>query len=421
MHILYIPQHFSTPQGATGTRPYEMASRLVHAGHEVTVICGSLLEGTTGLSGKPIRGVRKGVVNGIQIIEIAMPYGNKHGFLRRALTFVRFSTRATWMALTMKYDLLFTTTTPLTSGIPGIVMKLLRRSKTFVFEVRDLWPELPKAMGVIKNPLVLLALDLLEFLSYRSADRLVALSPGIKEGICRRGVPEDRVALIPNASDLDLFQPDCHKGLDINGIEPGDFTAVFTGAHGMANGLEAVLDAAAELKKRGRQNIKLVFIGQGMRKPALRERAEAEGLDNCIFLDPVPKVELARLLPKANLGMMILANVPAFYRGTSPNKFFDYISAGLPVINNYPGWLAEMIESHDCGVVVPPGDAAAFADALERLAADPEVCRRYGANARALAEREFSRDTLGNRMIAFLAGREPEMAGCRPAANTDHS
>ena len=291
--------------------------------------------------------------------------------------FFRFAVQSSILALTYNYDLLFATSTPLTAGIPGIVGRLLRR-KPFVFEVRDLWPELPREMGVITNPVILKAMDLLEWLSYHCARGCIGLSSGIIEGIKRRGIDSRNVTMIPNGCDLDLFDPEKSNPIHPEGVKKDDFIAIFTGAHGIANGLDAVLDTALELKKHGRKDIKLVFIGDGKLKPELKQRAESEQLDNCIFLDPVPKKELARLLQGVDVGMMILANVPAFYYGTSPNKFFDYIAAGLPVLNNYPGWLANIIAENKCGVVVPPENPEAFADVLEYLADNRDEAAEMG-------------------------------------------
>jgi glycosyltransferase involved in cell wall biosynthesis len=208
--------------------------------------------------------------------------------------------------------------------------------------------------------------------------------------------------MIPNGCDLDLFDPEKSNPIHPEGVKKDDFIAIFTGTHGIANGLDAVLDAALELKKRGRKDIKLVFIGDGKLKPELKRRAESEQLDNCIFLDPVPKKELARLLQGVDAGMMILANIPAFYYGTSPNKFFDYIAAGLPVLNNYPGWLANIIAENKCGVVVPPENPEAFADALEYLAHNRDEAAKMGENARQLAERNFDRIQLAERFVDWL-------------------
>jgi glycosyltransferase involved in cell wall biosynthesis len=402
MHVLYFHQHFSTPSGSTGTRSYEMAQRLIARGHSVTMVCGSGKMAKSGLTGVPEKGMRRGNVDGIDVVELCLPYSNYDGLLKRSWIFWLFAWRSVKLALRLKYDLLFATSTPLTAGIPGIVMKLFRR-KPFVFEVRDLWPELPREMGVITNPVVLKGMDILEWLSYHSADACIGLSPGIVRGISRRNIPASQVAMIPNGCDLELFKPTLSKGIEnIDGIVKDDFVAIFCGAHGLANGLGAVLDAAKILKGRNEKKIKLLFVGDGRLKPELMARAKAEQLDNCIFRDSVPKRELTTLTAAADVGLMILANVPAFYYGTSPNKFFDYIAAGLPVVNNYPGWLAEIISENNCGIAVPPADPVAFADALVTLRNNRDLRNLMGKNARKLAENQFNREKLADEFVDFL-------------------
>ncbi|MGE8319959.1 MAG: glycosyltransferase family 4 protein [Comamonas sp.] len=408
MRVLYFHQHFSTPKGAVGIRSYEMARHLVARGHQVTMVCGSYGGGETGLSGPFQRGRRCGQVDGIDVVEFDLAYSNRDGFVKRTLLFAKFALRSVGVALTAPCDVVFATTTPLTAGIPGIAARWLRR-KPFVFEVRDLWPELPKAMGVIRNPLVLGAMSLLEWASYRSAQRLIGLSPGIVEGIERRGVPRDRIALVPNGCDLDIFGQSVEPWQP-EGIRDGDLLAVFAGTHGMANGLDAVLDAAAELQRRGRRDIKLLLIGQGKLKPVLQQRARREGLEQVVFHEPVGKARLAGLMARADLGLQVLANVPAFYYGTSPNKFFDYIAAGLPVLNNYPGWLADLIGRNACGFAVPPENLAAFADALEQAADDRAALQAMGRRAQALAQREFGRAGLAAQWGDWVLAAAPKSA-----------
>ena len=417
MKILYFHQHFSTPQGATGTRSYEFARALIERGHRVTMVCGSYALGNT--SGTATANGRK-MVDGIEVIEIPLAYSNYDSLVSRSWLFLRFALRSVRVALTEEYDLLFATSTPLTAGLPGIVMKCFRR-KPFVFEVRDLWPDLPKAMGVVTNPVVLAALSLLEWLSYRTADACVGLSPGIVEGIRRRSRPGLPVAMIPNGCDLELFRPGDRSQLKLDGIAPGDCVAVFTGAHGLANGLDAVLDAAASLRRRGRTDIKFVFIGDGKLKPGLQERAKREGLDQCLFIDPMPKRQLNSVVACCDVGLMILADVPAFYFGTSPNKFFDYLASGLPVLNNYPGWLAGLIDKNRCGRAVPPRDPRAFADAMEFLADHPEQRKAMRAQARRLGERMFARNRLAGEFVDWLetaAGRKQDNHHGKTAGRT---
>jgi len=401
MHVLYFHQHFSTPLGSAGTRSYELAQALLREGHSVTMVCGSYAQGNTGLTAPFARGRRRGVVDGIDVIEFNLNYGNHMGLAQRIGVFAKFALGSIGVALREPADVVFATTTPLTAGIPGIFAHWLKR-KPFVFEVRDLWPELPRAMGVITNPVVLWLMSVLEWASYRSANRLVGLSPGIVEGIAARGVDKSRIAMVPNGCDLDLFAtPD--TAWRPEGVRDDQLLAIFTGTHGPANGLDAVLDAATVLKARGRDDIRIALVGQGRDKAPLQARADAENLDNVLFLDPVPKMRLAGLMAGADIGLQVLRNVPAFYYGTSPNKFFDYISAGLPVLNNYPGWLAGLIEQHDCGFAVPPDDQQAFADALIQAAQDRAALRQKGEKALALAASAFSREMLSREWVTWVS------------------
>jgi glycosyltransferase involved in cell wall biosynthesis len=398
MDILYIHQHFSTPQGSTGTRSYEFAKKLTQAGHKVTMVCGRNQMANSGASSDYVKNIRKTTVEGFEVIEINVPYSNHDNFWSRVKKFCYFSCKSSQLSLTRKYDLIFCTTTPLTVGIPGILAKVFRRKK-FMFEVRDLWPELPKAMGAIKNPVILGLMGLLEKISYKSADHLIGLSPGIVEGI-KKVAPKKKVALIPNGCDIDFFSN--VTPLDsLDGFSKTDFVAVFTGAHGPANGLNAVLDVAKYLKVKNECDIKFLFVGDGKEKPDLVKRSESEGLDNCIFWSPLPKTELARVLKTVDLGLMILKNIPAFYYGTSPNKFFDYIASGLPVLNNYPGWLAGLIQEHKCGVAVEPGDPKAFADKLIELKNNRGELPFMHNNAQILANK-FNREDLAGNFVKVI-------------------
>lgn len=402
MKILYFHQHFTLPTKAGGTRSYEMAQKLIEKGHSVTIVTG----GDTDLGLQPTKkkGFYRGNINGIEIIQIRLPYKNSDGLIKRTITFIKFGWKSTKVAFKEEYDLLFATSTPLTAGLPGIFMKLFSwKKRKFIFEVRDLWPELPIALG-LKNPIFIGGMRVLEWLSYHTADAGVGLSPGICEGMTKRSQKNKLIELVPNGCDLELFQPVNEKlsSDDLPGLPENKKIAVFTGAHGIANGLDAVLDAAKVLKERNREDIAIVFIGDGKIKPHLKERKQKEDLDNVLFYEPIPKVKLAKLIAKADVGLMILADVPAFYYGTSPNKFFDYIASGLPVINNYPGWLADMINENHLGIVTKPNDAISLADGIERIMDNEELRKEMGKNARNYAEKEFSRNDLGNKLENFF-------------------
>jgi glycosyltransferase involved in cell wall biosynthesis len=399
MKILYLHQFFTTPQGSGGTRSFELGRRLVARGHDVTVVCGSLIGGKTGLDGPFSRGKRQGMVAGMRVIEFELPYGNQYGFARRTAAFLKYSLRVSSLALRHPADLVFATTPPLTVAFPAMLCRVFTH-KRIVCEVRDLWPESPRAMGVITNPLALAAMGLLETTFYKVGHRFVALAPGIIDGIIAKGRNRGEIMLVPNGSDLDAIPPiKTPRLLDASDKE---LVALYAGTHGIANGLDAVLDAACVLKQRGRNDIKLVLCGDGQLKAKLEARAESEGLDNVKFMKPVTKDKVPALMRGADLGLQILMNVPVFHYGTSPNKFFDYIAAGLPVLVNYQGWIADMINQNHCGFVSEPGNAEALADALEQAQSDKQALRNMGHRAAALAARDFDRDKLATRLIEWL-------------------
>jgi len=378
-----------------------MAKELISRGHSVLIICGSFDVSKSGLSNKFHKGRRRGYVEGIEVLEFQLSYSNSLSFIKRSIVFIQFAFFSTWFVLSEKSDLIFATTTPLTVGIPAIAAKVLK-SKPFVFEVRDLWPELPVAMGVIKNPIIINGMKFLEWISYRSADRLIGLSPGIVAGIKSKGVPLDKLTMISNGCDVDLFKN--AKLINIKGKEKGDFIAIYSGAHGIANDIDAALNAAIILKERGVNNIKLFFIGAGMLRSTLIKKAKVNELSNCFFLEPVSKRELANLLKSADLGMQLLKNVSAFYEGTSPNKFFDYIASGLPVLNNYPGWISNVIQENNCGYAIAPNDPIAFADALENAANNPKKIQSMGQQSQKVAKTIFNRKILAKKFCNWLEG-----------------
>jgi glycosyltransferase involved in cell wall biosynthesis len=400
MHILYFHQHFSTPNGRTGIRSYEMAKALIDKGHCVTIVCGSYAQGETGLSGQFIKGKRQGDVDGIKVIEFDLGYSNHLSFFNRLSIFLKFALGSILIVWRVPADIIFATSTPLTIGITGIFAKWIMR-KVFVFEVRDLWPELPKSMGIIKNPIILSLMYFLEWAIYKSADRVVALSPGMVDGIIARGINESKVAMIPNGCDFGIFDFNVST-IKSKMLPKKNLVAIYAGTHGQANGLDILLEAAVILKAAGRNNISIVLVGDGKKKDLLIEKSKKLKLNNIHFLDPVSKSKLSKLFCSCDIGLQILDNVPAFYYGTSPNKFFDYLSAGLPVINNYPGWVAELINDYNFGFAVPPDNPKAIANALCSAQDNRKDLKIFSTNARNLGRKHFDRKILSQSWINWV-------------------
>lgn len=344
--------------------------------------------------------------DGITVVAVAAGYNNPNvgtamSGWRRMLKFYHFSRLAAQVGRTLpKPDVVFATHTPLPIGLAGACLAR-HFNVPFVFEVRDLWPDALINLGGLKNPLVIWHLRRMAKKIYAQAEHIVALSPGIKDGIVRAGVAEERVTVITNACDCDLFRPDLDGSIWRNrlGLDKR-FTAVYFGAMGLANGLEYVIESARILAQRRNDHIALVLVGDGGKRPELEKMAQEFQLKNMIFSDPVSKVELARLVAGCDVCVTVFR--AAKEDNWSPNKMFDALAAGKAVLINVPGWLREIVENNKAGCYVDPYRPQALADALEQLAANPELCREMGKNARALAEREFDRKKLADKLEKVL-------------------
>ena len=407
MHILYLHQYFNTRKGYTGTRSYEFARRLVAKGHRVTMMTSGRYTADE-LTVPPDHDYIELDIEGIHVVPIAAAYANvQRGTAlsgsRRMIEFLRFARLAAKVGRKLvDPDVVFATSTPLTIGLAG---RALGRhfGVPFVFEVRDVWPQALINTGTLRNPLVIWWLRRMERRIYAAARHIVALSPGMKAGIMRAGVPAERVTVITNGSDVDLFRPDLDGSAARRRLGLGDsFAAIYFGAMGRANGLEYAVEAAQVLRDRRNDRIRIVLHGSGGTRPALEQLVQKYGLHNVIFSDPVPdKAGVAELVAGCNACLTIYAATDT-EQSWSPNKMFDALAAGRPVLINVPGWLRETIESNGCGRYVDPQRPEALADALEELSSQPELCERMGRQARALLEREFSREVLTERLERVL-------------------
>lgn len=405
--ILFLHQYFSTPEGSTATRSFAMARALSQAGHQVTVATGRFAGAVTGLDGPYRRGRRAGRVSGFEVVEFDIASGNAQGLGARAGAFARFAAWATPLAL-RRWDLVIASSTPVTVALPALLARRLRGTP-FLFEMRDPWPELPAALG-LRQPLVLRAMGRLADAACRGAAAVVALSEGMAETARARGAA--RVEVIGQGCDLDLFSPRLEAWRPREAASR-ELLATYAGAHGRANGLRFLLDAAAQLRCMREARVRIVLVGEGAEKAGLMAEAAARGLHNITFLDPMPKRELARLLAGSQVGLLCLAPVPEFAEWTAPNKLMDLLAAGLPVVSNLPGAAARLLDEGGCGVTSGAADAAGFARLLAAFAERPANRIAMGAAARRLAERTFDRRLLAAR---FVAAAESAMMGPPRAA-----
>ncbi len=403
MRILYFHQYFATRRSATGTRSFELARRFAARGHAVTIVSSAaLLPRDEGPGVVGLCPVVRDRLEGIDLVLLNVPYSNYFSYPLRLAAFSAFTAGASLAGVLLgRPDLVYATSPPLTIGIPGLIAARVRRVP-FVFEVRDLWPEYPIAMGVLRSAPLIGAARWLERTLYRCADRVVVLSETAVDTLVGQGVPKDKLILAPNSSDLDLFRPDhADEGFrSAHGLE-GKFVAVYAGAMGAANGVDQLVDAMAVLQRAGERDVAAVAVGDGSERSRLEARVRELGLDNLLLLPPVAKEQVAGLVGAADAALELLADYPAF-ESASPNKFFDGLAAGKPVIVNVGGWLRRLVEENAAGLYVPADDPAALAAALVAFAREPELTRRMGVHARRLAEREFDRDVVAGRLCAAL-------------------
>jgi glycosyltransferase involved in cell wall biosynthesis len=376
MRILYLHQFFITREGVGGTRSYEFARRFAARGHGVRMVTAG--GGARTVDGIEVVGVRGGYSDYVSATAVSYP--------RRMLAFARFAVAATASVLRgPRPDVIYATSPPLTMALPALAAALRWRAP-LVFEVRDLWPEAPIQMGALRNPLARRAARALERFVYARSERVITLSPGIRDAVMATGVREASVALVPNAADLDLFAP-------ADDDRRGRFTVSYFGTMGEANDLSAVLEAARLIG-----GARFVLMGDGKRRAELQRDAPP----NVEFPGPArAKEEVAALAAASHACLTLFKDVPVLATN-SPNKLFDTFAAGRPAVVNMDGWMRELVEQNEAGLYVRAGDARDLAEKLVWLRDHPEEAERMGRNARALAEREFGRDELAGRALAVL-------------------
>jgi glycosyltransferase involved in cell wall biosynthesis len=344
--------------------------------------------------------IRRQRIEGMDVVAVGIRYSNRQSFLRRIGSFLCFVVLGTYVGLrTGGVDAVYATSTPLTVGIGAMILKCVKRIP-FVFEVRDQWPEIPIEMGIIRNTFLIRILLWLERTIYRHSTAVVALSPGMADGV--RSVLNEKktVVVIPNCSDTGVF----HPGIDGSAVRRergwGDkLVLLHFGAMGRANGLGFVLDVAERIK--GNSDIHFVLMGDGKERSALMERAERSGSKNVEILSSVAKEALPPVIAACDVVMVIFARY-GILEHNSANKFFDSLSAGKPILLNYGGWQRKILENNEAGFGCDLYDLDEFVERVLYLHSHQEHLRKMGKNARRIAEEEFDRDKLARRTLEVI-------------------
>lgn len=394
MKILYIHQYFVTPQEPGATRSYWISKELVKRGHHVTVITGN-----SESKHEPGRFDR----DGIDVIYVKNLYNNSQTKIQKVWSFIKFIFQSIVVAAKEKdVDLVYATSTPLTIGAVALALRAIKGWR-YVFEVRDLWPEFPIQVGAVTNPILIWLLRKFEKRIYKRSEHVVALSPGMQEGVIKAGTPIEKTSMIPNMSKPDIFYPhevnmDIVKQFEIDLTK---FNVIHFGMLAVANGLEYIVKAAIELKKRGDVSIQFLFMGEGAMQPMLEEMVRENDLHNVRFLGNYKVGIVAEVTNCCDASITSFKNLPILATN-SPNKLFDSLSAGKPIIVNSAGWTKDMVEKDNCGFYVDPEKPEMLADKLLKVKNNKPLLEEWGKNARRLSVEVYDKAKLSAQVADVL-------------------
>ncbi|MBD3905465.1 glycosyltransferase family 4 protein [Chryseobacterium sp. Ch-15] len=391
MNILYIHQYFLTPQEPGGTRSYWLAQELIKNGHKVTMITSST---------KFKEEIKKINVDGIEVIYFKEDYDQNMSITRRLKAFLKFMYKSSRIGLKQRnIDLVIATSTPLTIGIPALILKWFK-NKPFVFEVRDLWPEVPIQMGAIKNKWMIKATRSLEKLIYKNAAHVIALSPGMQDGVLQY-IPIDKTSMIPNMAKMDEFWPREKNDLLVEklGLNKNSFKAVHFGSLGLANGAHTIIESAKLLKDY--KDIEFLFVGGGSTEKQLVDEVKKYQLDNVKFLGKFPMKDVSEIVNFSDVSLISFLDLPILYTN-SPNKLFDSLSAGKPIVVNSAGWTKSIAEDYLCGYYANPKYPQELADKILFLKNNPSTASEMGINSRNLAEKVYDKSILCKQFVKVI-------------------
>jgi hypothetical protein len=403
VHILFLTDNFPPEVNAPASRTYEHCREWVRQGAKVTVItCAPNFP-----KGRVFEGYRnalwqKAEVDGIRVIRVWSYITSNEGFVKRILDYLSFMVSATMASLFVRrVDVVVGTSPQFFTACAAWAVGLLKR-RPWVFELRDLWPESIKAVGAMKDSATIRALERVELFLYRRADRIIAVTHSFKETLIRRGIDGSKIDIITNGVDLENFRPlPRNVSLTRNlGLE-GCFVAGYIGTHGMAHGLETLLEAAAMLQNRpDAADIRLLFLGHGAEKAELVRLSQRMNLRNVLFIDSVPKSEVALYWSLLDVSVIHLRKTELF-DSVIPSKLFECMGMGIPVLHGVPGESAEIVRRTHVGEVFESGNARQLVDGLIRLKTNPDLHTRYRTQG-PIAGQQYNRTDLAKRMLDIL-------------------
>ena len=402
MKILYLHQYFVSPNGAGGTRSYELARRLVKRGHEVTLVTSNaFMPEYEGLTER-----LETEIAGFKLVVLPVAYAQSMSYARRTRAFFSFAAAAAKESMRHQADVVFATSTPLTIALPGLFARM-KTGAPLVFEVRDLWPELPIAMGAIKNPMTKAVARTLEWVAYHGSEQVVALSPGMARGVEARGIASDRVTVIPNGCDRDVGEiPEetlaSFRASLFPEVRADQPLVVYAGSMGLSHDPGWLVDVAVHMQSVDPE-VRFGLVGKGALAQEVYDRARAAGvLDQNLFVrKAVPKADVPKLLRCAQMATSTMAPLREL-EDNSANKFFDALANGVPVALNYGGWQADLVREYGAGILMRQDRPAESAHRLATALRDEDGLAAMRVGAGRLAADHFDRERLTTRLEGVL-------------------
>jgi len=404
MRILFLTHYFFPEGNAPASRVHQLTRRWVAAGHDVTVITGvpNIPDGVV-YDGYQNRLLQREEIDGVDVRRVWTYMAANKGTLLRILNYVSFMLTGTILGLFVKRpDVVIATSPQFFCGWAGVFVSKLRR-RPFVLEIRDLWPESIQAVGAIQNPFLLRCLEWLELRMYAAADWVVTVGEGYQQKLLERGVPGERMSIIPNGVDRGSFSERVGPGSVRDEFGLGDrFVCAYVGTLGMGSGLHVVLRAARRLKQAGRDDIRLLLVGDGSIREELEASARAEGLDCLVFSGRLAKRRMPEVLAAVDACLVHLRKTDLF-KTVLPSKIFEACAMRRPIVLGVEGCAAELVEGAGAGICIEPENEQELLDAVTRLADDPELRKRLGDAGYDRIALHYDIDALGKTYAELLA------------------
>lgn len=402
MHILFLTDNFPPEGNAPASRTYEHAIRWVKKGHSVTVItCAPNFPEGKVFSGYKNKIYDVSYIDGIKVVRVKTYITANEGFIKRILDYMSFMFSGFIAGLFQrKIDIVVATSPQFFCACAGWALSFCKRKK-FIFELRDIWPASITAVGAMKNSSIIKLLEKIEMFLYRRADTIISVTNSFKSELVARGIDGDKIEIVLNGVDLSRFQPTTIKDRELAtryGLHD-KFVAGYVGTHGLAHGLERIVEVAEILKDN--DHIRFVFAGGGATRNKIVELVKSKKLGNVILIGRQPKDMMPRIWSLCDVSLVPLVN-NSLFKTVIPSKIFECMAMGIPTIMSLPeGEATDIIRKTNSGITVECENANEIARAIMKLSYDQEIYKKFRISS-INAATYYSRDSMAKKMIEVI-------------------